>query len=404
MNPYLPLSTHNVHQNNIPPRLMWNINDNVWTNSTSGYCGETSLQCAGLLYGQYIPQYLIRQQVIDFYASLTDTQFQQDFGNPVVQSPIHPKESVTLSPSNIQQYGQYCCQVLLSQPGDGNGLRYALEKLRFNIDAQQDIYTGSETTQNHFVPWLKQRVLAGQPVIIGLQDNLPGSNDSEYDHIVIVTGWGSNHALTDNCYYADDEILFSDHGLVVTGGSMPYYFHYVMQSAANGTRPDGGCPGTTVWNFIMDTGTKRTVDQTPCNTYQLALVPSQIAGNSPKNYAVAIGGVMGSQLLPVRIDTDYNYEFPCITTAEAWNGTDNPPTPPATNQTMTHTVTISGLTVGTSYNIWVYKDLSQVPKDNFNSAGTGERIAHTATATAYMFTLQASANTPVIVRCVPQSA
>jgi len=394
--PYMPLSTPNVRQNNIPPRLMWNINDKIWTASSSGYCGETSLQCAGLLYGQYVPQYDIRMLVADYYAQLGN-QFSDTYesiygsGSTVVTVPGAKGDTVQLTTDNIRKHGQYCCQFLLGAPDEGTGMEHVLNKLFLEFDT----YACNANTQNDFMPWLKQRMLAGQPVITGVQDR--DGDDPEYDHIVIVTGWGSDQPLNDFKYYPEDEILFSDHGLIVNGGSIPYFFHFVMETGADGTRPDGGCPGRTVWNFIMDLGTARTIGINPCNSYQLAQMPSS-EEKSACNYGLAIRGVKGSNLLPVRIDPDFNYEFPCITTQQAWVGAR-----PTTTQIMTHTITISGMTIGVTYNIWIYHELTDVPQDHFNTAGKGHCREYTAESDQpYVFQLQKSADIAVIVRCLPK--
>ena len=42
----------------------------------------------------------------------------------------------------------------------------------------------------------------------------PNPDDgSDYDHIVPVYGFTTNHAVNDPTYYADDTILFTDDGL-----------------------------------------------------------------------------------------------------------------------------------------------------------------------------------------------
>ena len=48
------LSTRYAHFNDIPPRMMWNVVSVKWEASPSGYCGETSIQSAGLLHGGVI--------------------------------------------------------------------------------------------------------------------------------------------------------------------------------------------------------------------------------------------------------------------------------------------------------------------------------------------------------------
>lgn len=429
MNAYLLLPQKNVHMNDIPPRLMWNVVDNAWQSSASGYCGETSIQSAGLLYGQYIPQYMIRQMLGDYFLSLWGETSEPSsnlkrmwslfFGTGWDSSGAPGGDHHDIDKQLFAKLSQYYCQVLPqiwdATSGANNDGFQPLEILLQQLHLQHEQFKPASVqykTHDTFIPWVKKNVCSGYPVIIGVQDFLAGSNDVDYDHIVIVLGWASNHELTDNSYYTDDEIVFSDHGLVVCGqqphgGSIPYYFRYTMEtepsiSRTGGWLPDGGCPdpGSPAWNFIMDLGSSRTVDGQVCNTYQLAQHPGKTSGNA----GFAITGL--SDTLPasvkVRIDTDCYYVVPCITTEQAKNGTQ-----PTTQQLMTHTISISGLDANQTYNVWLFtaenaEQISSLPSDGFNQFGTQSNAQHrqiTGTGN-FSFTHTMNADVALLVRCV----
>lgn len=457
MNAYLLLPQKNVQINNIPPRLMWNIDANSWGSTTSGYCGETSILSAGLLYGQYVPMYLVRQVLLDYFntlwgdnpASASSALIAMwsnyygvnwtDSGAPQGDYP----NSGNVPQDWFQKNGQYYCQ-LLPQIGSNSQeanssfspINAVLENLHL---AYEHFAVAKQDTQNSFIPWMKQHVLNGYPVTIGVQDFLAGSNDTDFDHIVTVIGWGSNNHLGNTQYYPDDEIVFSDHGLVIGGqqphgGSIPYYFRFVMETpltifnpngslpegGTGGWLPDGGCPdpANPAWNFIMDLGDCRnlyysaTGQLTPCkadnphskytcNTYQLAQSPSTMGSDG--NAGFAITGL--SDILPVgvqvRIDTDCYYQVPTITTEQARNGVA------PQGQMMTHTITVTGLDAGLRYNLWLLtaddsNQILQIPTTGFNEYGANSKALSILiqNETSFTYTFQQAADIALFVRCV----
>lgn len=408
MNAYLLLPQKNVQINDIPPRLMWNIDADNWTAPTSGYCGETSILSAGLLYGQYVPMYLIREVLIDYFiglmndpsAPVTAEKMWNNYTNVDWNAVGSPGGDYTKSKSTkslqewFKDHGQFYSQVL-PQIGDNSGdatsgfppVNAVLQTLHLDYEHYQ---VTSQDTKNGFIPWLKQHVVNGHPVTIGLQDFLPGSNDNDFDHIVTVIGWGSNQPLTETQYFGDDEIVFSDHGLVVGGiqphgGSIPYYFKYTMEIPTKmpdtgGWLPDGGCqdPTNPAWSFIQDLGTKRRLKlvkgvPTPtknkkaynCNTYQLAMSPSQ---KSDGNAGFAIKGLspVVTTGVQVRIDTDCYYQVPCITQKQATSGIM------PKGQMMNHSISVAGLDASLTYNLWLFQaataaEVSSIPASGFKA-------------------------------------
>lgn len=444
MNGYILLPQKNVQINNIPPRLMWNIDDDNWGSSASGYCGETSVLSAGLLYGQYVPMYLIRQLLADYFNSLWGSDpkkpsaelttmwsnyFGSDWGASGSPGGDHPDKAENFQ-AWFRNHGQYYCQ-LLPQIGDNNGgadsgfipINTVLENLHLSYEHFQ---TAVQDTRKKFIPWMKQQVMNGVPVIIGVQDFLAGSDDTDFDHIVIVIGWGSNNDLSKNRYFADDEIVFSDHGLVVCGqqphgGSISYYFRYVMETqdsitATGGWLPDGGCPDPSnpAWNFIMDLGQYRNLDangtpgsngQYTCNTYQLAQSPTSLgSGGSDGNAGFAVTGL--SDALPagvrVRIDTDSYYQVPCITTQQATTGIQ-----PASAQVLTHNITVTGLDANLDYNLWLFTagstaEIMQIPVSGFNNYGKSIKADCQSVSgqTSFSYAYALAADAALFVRCV----
>ena len=146
----------------IPPRQQWENNN--------GYCGEVALTSAGLMYGQYVSQF-------DAHRLATNNQLDE----------LNFDSSAT-----------------------------AAKAMHLNHDLWS---SDSHQSVNDFLVWVKQSILAGTPVMIGIYMNLSifgelednGQND--YDHIVPVVGIESNHDLSDQGYYDDDYLIFSDNAL-----------------------------------------------------------------------------------------------------------------------------------------------------------------------------------------------
>lgn len=274
-----------THQNNIPPRLQWDNN--------SGYCGEVSLISAGLYYGQYLSQY-------DARAIATKN-----------------------SPQNSSQ--------LLLGVNDA----YAAAKMHLNA---VEWNTDNEQNTNQFLSWVKQNVVKGYPVAIGIFTNEyrfynktnPKAGDDVYDHIVPVFAIESNHPLNNQGYYADDIITFSDNGLWGTD-TTPYIFSYSMGSFQ--------------------------ADREQANAKKGAIYSLY---NGAENYGIAILGVLdkNGDTVPVRVDTNVNFENPSIENKSSVRPAPMP---------LILTVTVSHLQPNVLYNLYKYNDLAAVPDEQFNA-------------------------------------
>lgn len=432
MNSYMLFTQEYFHMNDIPPRLMWNIVDSHWLSSSSGYCGETSLQTAALQYGQYIPQYIVRQLLVEYFSMLWGDEKKPSIhlkkswdlytGLPWNHTGSPGGDHKNIDKGTFEKHGQYYCQVLpqiwdARTGADNSGFR-PLEELLKTLHLSHDQFKPDNfqyKTEQTFIPWVKQKIYNGYPVIIGVQDFLVGSNDPDYDHIVVVLGWGSNQELSSEQYFRNDEIVFSDHGLAICGrqpigGSIPFYFRYVMETEMDtgntgGWLPDGGCPDPSnpAWNFILNLGQSREINGHVCNTYQLAQHPGKTNGNA----GFAITGLSDS--LPpdvdVRIHTDSYYEIPCITTEQAKSGNK-----PVTHQTMKHTITVSGLDPYKTYNLWLFiagdtEQFRAIPKSGFNQYGLETKAEHHRISKTKAFTCTYSLKSDIalLVRCVLES-
>lgn len=282
--PYSQVFTHFRYScsNHIPPRFEWDNND--------GYCGEVSLISAGLYYGQYVSQYDVRAMISN--------------GKP-----------------------QNRCQLLVGINDSPAIAKMHLNALTWNTQAEEDT--------DQFVAWIKQNVVKGYPVYIGVYmnqylfygDTNPNAGDLDYDHIVPVYGFTSYYPLTDPNYFGTDIFYFSDNGL--------WKHQYLFSSNANdfqSTRAEANAEDGLVYSLP----------------------------NTASNYGTAITGIkdLNRDTLPVRIDTNVNYEKP-----EIKEGSDQRPAP----MPLELTITISKLQPGVLYHLYRYNHFDAVPDSNFNT-------------------------------------
>jgi hypothetical protein len=292
--PPVPPTTTNqaarsLHQwrNDIGPRYQWNHN--------YGYCGEVSEISAGLYYGQYVSQY-------DARAAASD------------------------APQN-----RYRSQLLLGV----NALR-AAENMHLRAIAPTGKFNRST---DDFLAWVKENVLLGRPVAIGIYMNQvrfygnrkPDAGSPQYDHIVPVIGIASYQPRDERGYFADDVITFSDNGEWSSSRrEAKYYFSYAF-GAFQKTRREANARRGPIYSLTDD----------------------------HRNFGIAILGVQDGdhETLPVRVTTSIKYEHPQI----AQGSSERPRAEP-----IVLTVTVSGLTPGDKYNLYRYKTLQSIPNRGFN--------------------------------------
>lgn len=272
----------------IPPRLQWNANN--------GYCGEVSLISAGLYFGQYCSQYQAR----------------------ALASPRIPQ-------NNLES------QLLL-------GVNAAKAAAGMHLQAKE-WNSATQKTKEEFLVWVKNEILLGHPVAIGLLMNMvkfeeDAAGDEEYDHIVPVTGIGSLQLLRNGSkqFVPSDTIYYSDNGLWTGEDYEEQFFNFDAQFGAI---------------FKSRTGANN------INSLIYSL------NDNKRNYGIAIIGVEDKygDTVPVRLTTKVNEESP-----EMQDGSSKAPNPGALH--LKATVTIPNQVA--AYNLYYYKSFSSVPTSQFN--------------------------------------
>jgi hypothetical protein len=274
-------------RNDIGPRYQWNHN--------YGYCGEVSEISAGLYYGQYLSQY--------------DARATADH-----------------APQN-----RYRSQLLLGV----NALR-AAENMHLRAIARTGKF---DRSPDDFLEWVKENVLLGRPVAIGIYMNQfrfygnrnPNAGSPQYDHMVPVIGIGSSHPRDENGYFPDDAITFSDNGEWSSSRrDAQYYFSYAFATFQK-TRREANAHQGPIYSLTDD----------------------------HRDFGIAILGVQDEdkETLPVRVSTNLNYESPQIVAGSA----KRPPPEP-----LELTIMVSGLQQGTKYNLYRYNTIESIPNGAFN--------------------------------------
>ena len=317
----------------LPPRIQWNAN--------YGYCGETAFVSAGLYYGQYISQYDAR----------------------------------AIASKNTRQSLE-SSQLLLGVNDVAAAKAMHLNATAFN--------TAKQPTSRAFLTWVKSNVVAGSPVVIGVFANQSrfygtanlNAGDTEYDHIVTVTGITSTRSLTGpttgpTTYYADDVLTFNDGGLWTgTNGQPQNSFSYSFGTFA-----------TTRQKANSKTGA----------VYSL---------KNGADYGIAITGIidLNRDTVPVRLTTSVNAETPTMV--------DGSNTRPAAKP-VTLTITVSSLKPGTTYNLYRYSSMANVPDSTFNANAAKAAQKWTITipsGSTYTMTQTINSNEIAVYRAVPAGA
>ncbi len=445
-----PSAHYIVPRGTVAPFYQWESNN--------GYCGEVALMSAGLNNGQWMSQYSTRLVCGEFYGSELN-----GYGASLQQAGNAPGKNAS-----------YNAQVLLQSPGiftGSNDFGYAA-RCAANARLQQVAYptatgyqaanTGQAGYQD-FMKWIKSQTIAGNQVTLGVLVN--GDDDDQYDHIVSVLKIGTNHAVTDTNYYADDVLYFDDHGLYTltysngkwnagtnpaiplgagadTKGCTPYVYGYTFGSMAK-SRSAANASGAAGYSIVLPNSSK-TVATVAGNTSSKGTGTANVPG--PHNFAFAISGPADAQgaTLPVTLSilqtqtltngqwqvnppdenstpaVGYNYENPYIGGAPGScdNGTCVSNTQPAAMM-MTLQATVRGLTPGIQYKLYEYDfppptgadtgtaAALQVPTSNFNANSSMAAAVTTFTAqgTTYVTSeLSRTSDQIVVFRAVAATA
>ena len=277
----------------IPPRLQWDDLD--------GYCGECCIQQAALGYGTYVSQYVCRGII------------------------------------NINQQSQ-----ILVAVND----QTVLTVLKLTSLAWDYNKAPKPQFQSHF-GWLKQQLNLMRPVLITTY--VQGMSDTDYDHIMLATGFTSTDATT---YRAADQLYFNDN----------YSLTPLVRTAST----------------LSDTRRMRGNGAT--NEY---CIPTNVC------YGTAITGIFDDSKLALPVQV-------LLTTPSEPNVIAK-----AAPVMLNATVSISGLTVGKSYSLFRYNDYRTVPTMNYTSSKYSAVVNFVATKTTATIPATIMSNTMATFRCLP---
>lgn len=284
-------------------------------------------------------------------------------------------------------YGQYMSQytaraIAIKNKPQTNGelllgvnAKYAANKMHLKSVQWK---TAKEKSTDQFLTWVKHNVAKGFPVAIGVYTNEylfygntnPNAGDPVYDHIVAVYGFSSQFPLN-STYHGKDIIYFSDNGLWGNRKNPPYLFDYMCN------------------NFQAD---RQQANAKNGSIYSLA--------DGGVNYGIAITGVidLDNDTLPVRVQTNVNYEKPSIKN----HSNQEPPSMPLVLK-----ITVSNLKRCVLYNLYKYDNVESVPNSRFNanaSRAVKKWPIKISSGTSITLTDNISSNETAIYRAVMATA
>ena len=277
-------------------------------------------------------------------------------------------------------FGQYISQYdarALAAPG----VKQAKDASQLLLDANEGVAATAmkldfeiwpkSGTPDDFLVWLKTHLVANHPVVLGVFENtsifdFTAEAGDDYDHIVPVLGYSSSHPLTDPQVYPDDQLTFSDNGdYDQSVSTSPLVFTYAVGS------------------FVFDRAHQ------PSQPYYL---------DNGEDSAIAILGIAdpNGETLPVQLQTDKNTEEPEMV--------DGSSTRPAASP-VTLTITVSGLSPGTSYVLYKYTSFGKVPTASYNAHAADAAAQTPIAAASATFTTQETimSNEMAIYRAVRAS-
>jgi len=376
--------------------------------SNNGYCGETALIQAGLNNGQWISQFNAR-----LLCGAESDGSDGPAGTPLLQSGpdggCDPNAQMQLDDSSPAR-----APLCLSN--------YALQYQTYDYTTAATGMPGYES----FLSWVKARTIAGDTVAVGVLDAI--GSDTEYDHIVSVLKIGTNHATTDSTYYADDVLYFDDHGLLTfegtsaatnpaippgtgpdTAGCTPYVYGYSFGALA-ATSTQAHAAGARAYSIV--------IPATNAQNYGFAVSGPVVSGASDEALPVALevtGTTTGGNPNPEARVVRYGYENPYVGTSDDGDSCTN--APPSSWMTLSLQVTVSGLTAGTSYNLYEYDFPSvtgvgsaaalAIPTSSFNANAKQATFTtpFVASGPSYAYGVPPRVSSQTIVfRAVPASA
>jgi hypothetical protein len=368
---------------NIPLRFQWNTN--------YGYCGEVCFISAGLMLGQYLSQYDVRQISHFTYPNACKVENTNNISNTTCRIQGSKNKS----------------QLLL-----GVNDNKVATKLNFTYER----WDNRKEDTLVFLDWVKKMFLENYIVIIGVYQNFYFFNaripnyigDLEYDHIVLVT------KITDTELYINDLGNYASYLMYVQNPDDPLYDQ----------EPYYNTPSYKNINYIYSIPYPSGIlnrEDTDENKYLKYTIPLY-QKNTVGNYGIAIKGMsntfINKTLLPIYISVNKNYEFPSTID----NSDDKPYNiysnirPASINLILT--ITISNLIIENTYCIYKFNDIDYVnytdsniinisiASNNFNLSADDiiyndtSPFYFTATNTIFVFKDYITSNQQCIYKCI----
>lgn len=412
--------------------------------SNNGYCGEVSLLQAGLNNGLWASQYNLRL--------LCGHQGQGDegipAGTPLLQSGPAGYCAAHRSGKGAEK-AAHAAQLLLDV-GDAVKGENSVATCANNAGLAMQAYTASaevagKAALQHFVSWIKQQLLAGHAVTIGVLTQ-EGTN-TEYDHIVSVHSVGTNHGSTDTAYFDDDVLYLEDHGSYTFSGGKPANNPAIPPGAIarSGAHPSQktdpkGCVPYVFGIRMADLGhTRKSFDALQTGQPYALAVPDRSDGDDPlRNHGMAVTGPLDQDgvALPVQVRiaqasvngavlprdpvAGFHYEAPYVGDDDDGEACTNDP--PAAWMDLQLRAEVLGLTAGKRYVLYryVYDGVRApagkpavganvalpVPRGRFNAQRALATVVtpFTAAGPSYVESVAARSDQVVVFRAVPAEA
>ena len=357
--------------------------------SNNGYCGEVSLLQAGMSNGIWASQYNVRL--------LCGLQSQGDDGFPA-GTPLSQSGPEGYCAANVDAMGvataDYASQLLLDV-GDPAAGKNSVLTCANNAGLSATTFTASaaldgEAAFEEYVSWIKSEVIAGHAVTAGVIE--AGGTSTDYDHIVSLASIGTNHAVNDASFYADDVLYFEDHGAYTFEGSA---------EGANPAIPPGAAAdveGCTPYLYGVRVGdlaqSRESFDALTTGQPYAFVIPDRNAGGGSGpilNYGLSVSGPLDDDGVtkpvlvtiqksstdgvenPVAPLAGYNYEAPYIGSADDGSSCTNDP--PKSWMDLELGIQVQGLTAGESYTLYRYVFDAVKPKGNASPVGTNVALA-----------------------------
>lgn len=411
--------------------------------SNNGYCGEVSLLQAGLNNGLWASQFNLR--LLCGYQSQGDDGIAA--GTPLLQSGPDGYCAAHRSAKGGAK-AAHAAQLLLDvgDPalGEGSVLTCAANAGLAAQPYQAPAQLKGKAALKHFVSWIKQQLLAGHAVAIGVLTQ--EGTQTEYDHIVSVHSVGTSLSPTDPRYDDGDVLYLEDHGSYTFSDGKPASNPAIPPGAVGpGRLPHGlstdpeGCVPYVFGVRMADLGqTRKSFDALRTGQpYAIALAGGE-GEDRLANHGVAVtgpldqdgvtlpvvvriaGSALHGQALPRDPVAGFHYEAPYIGDDDDGEACTNDP--PAAWMDLQLRAEVVGLTPGKRYVLYRYvfdrvraaagkpavgaHVALAVPRAGFNAAKARATAAtaFTATGPSHVETVAARSDQVVVFRAVPADA